>query len=337
MPFVRRYTRSLVVAAPVARPCSNDYRRYFRGRKSSLRPPKVKDAGALSQPSMPQREVLEALLIKHLPAVERIIATVCRRHALRPEMGEDFASWAKLKLVENDYAILQKFRGESSITTYLTVVVAMLFRDYRVHHWGRWRPSAAAQRLGALAVRLETLVYRDRMPLSGAAELLRTEGETKVSDRKLAELLAQLPERGPLRPREVGPEPLAVHESASSADELVRGAELDAEVGSAHAALRCALDHQPPEDALIVRMHYWDGMGVAEIARVLGLPQKPLYRRIERVLTRLREELEAAGLSRERILALVGERARDAVPAGENDERRPSNEMPTSNSRELIK
>ena len=313
MPIVRRYTRSFVVAARVARPCSNDYRRYFRGRNTSLRPPKVTDAGALSQRSMPERAVLEALLTNNLPAVERILSTVCRRHALRPEMAQDFASWAKLRLVENDYAILRKFRGESAVTTYLTVVVAMLFRDYRVHHWGRWRPSAAAQRLGRLAVRLETLVYRDRIPLSHAAELLRTEGETKLSDRELAKLLAQLPARGPLRPHEVGPEPLAVHESASSADDLVKSAELDAEVCAAEAALKRALEHQPAEDALIVRMHYWDGMGVAEISRALGLPQKPLYKRIERVLKLLREDLEAAGFSRERARALVGESVREPV------------------------
>ena len=265
---------------------------------------------------MPEREVLEALLTNNLPAVERILSTVCRRHALRPDMAEEFASWAKLKLVENDYAILRKFRGESGITTYLTVVVVRLFRDYRVKEWGRWRPSAAAQRLGRLAVRLETLVHRDHLPLSGAAEQLRTEGETKCSDRELAQLLAQLPARGPLRPRELGADPLAGHESASSADELVEGAELDAEVRTADAALKRALDRQPPEDALIIRMHYWDRMGVAEIARALGLPQKPLYKRIERVLTRLREDLEAAGVSRERALALVGESVREAVPVG---------------------
>lgn len=283
---------------------------------------------------MPEREVLEALLTSNHSALERILSSICRRYALRPEMAQDFASWAKLKLVENDYGILRKFRGESAITTYLTVVVARLFRDYRVQHWGRWRPSAGAQRLGRLAVRLETLVYRDRMPLSRAAELLRTGGETNSSDRELAKLLEQLPERGPLRPREVGPEPLAVHESASRADNLVSDAELGAEVHAAQAALRSALDHQPPEDALIVRMHYWDNIGVAEIARRLGLPQKPLYKRIERVLNRLREELEATGLSREQVRALVGESARDAVPAGDSDDRRPSNERATSNSRE---
>jgi RNA polymerase sigma factor for flagellar operon FliA len=42
-------------------------------------------------------------------------------------------------------------------------------------------------------------------------------------------------------------------------------------------------------------------MSVAEIARTLAIPQKPLYRRLERLLEHLREQLEAEGISRERV------------------------------------
>ena len=79
----------------------------------------------------------------------------------------------RLRFIENDYAAIRKFRGESSLGTYLTVVVAMLVRDYRVQRWGRWRPSAAARRLGDVAVRLETLVRRNGQAVHEAAETLR--------------------------------------------------------------------------------------------------------------------------------------------------------------------
>jgi hypothetical protein len=40
---------------------------------------------------------------------------------------------------------------------------------------------------------------------------------------------------------------------------------------------------------------------VADIARELSTPQKPLYRRIDRLLARMRDDLERAGVSAEDI------------------------------------
>lgn len=258
---------------------------------------------------MPDRQSFEAVFLENLDWIERIVASVCRRHGLSGEDAEDFASWVKLRLVEDDYAILRKFRGESAITTYLTVVIAMLFRDYRVERWGRWRPSAAALRHGRVAVRLETLVHRDGFRLDQAGEILRTTGETDLSDRELAALLAELPVRTPLRPVEVGSEPLASAPATAHADDLVVGGEEEEERRAADDALSRALQRLPPEDRLILRMRFWEGLSVADIARGLDLPQKPLYRRIERALGDLRKYLEAAGVTRERVRALLGEGA----------------------------
>jgi DNA-directed RNA polymerase specialized sigma24 family protein len=53
-----------------------------------------------------------------------------------------------------------------------------------------------------------------------------------------------------------------------------------------------------------VRLHYMEAMSVADIARGLALPQKPLYKRLDRVLQRLRRELERAGVTREYVQTL---------------------------------
>lgn len=258
---------------------------------------------------MPDRQTLEALFLENLAWIERAAASVCRRHGLSGDEAEDFASWAKMKMMEDDYAAFRKFRGESAITTYLTVVVAMLFRDYRVARRGRWRPSAAARRHGPVAVRLETLVHRDGYRLEQAAEMLRTAGETELSDRELAALLAELPPRAPMRPVEVGAEPLASAPGPARADERVLEEEAAEERRAADEALTRALGRLPPEDRLILRMRFWEEMSVADVARGLDLPQKPLYRRIDRALAELRKHLEAAGISRERVRALLGEPA----------------------------
>jgi hypothetical protein len=179
----------------------------------------------------------ESLFIEHLGAFERIAGALCRRYGMVGDEADDFSSWAKARIIENGYSAIRAFRGESSFTTYLSVVLAMQLREYRVHRWGRWRPSAEARRRGNLAIRLETLVRRDKMRLDEAASTLRSTGETALGDRELAALLAALPERDPLRPMEVGDEPLAFAADSESAD-----SNLDRAAAAAESeAIRCAL------------------------------------------------------------------------------------------------
>jgi len=261
---------------------------------------------------MVERHTCEEAILAHLDWLRQTMAAVCRRHAMGHADTEDFVSWATLRLVENDYGILRQFRGECAVRTYLVVVVAMLHREYRTRSWGRWRPSAAARRAGAVAVRLEALVYRDGHTLREAALLLRTAGETDLSARQLAALLATLPRRTRGRLIElvdtVATEIPDVRAGAS-AEERVLVEQTRREHRAFEAALDAAIGALPSEDQVLVRMRFWDGMTVADIARALGLPQKPLYRRLERALVRLRRSLEGAGLSCQDARALLDQAA----------------------------
>src|SRR5215831_14503938 len=251
------------------------------------------------------RAAAEALFLQHLARIEKTIGLLGRRHGFRDTDAADLASWIKLRLLEDDYAVFQKFRGESSITTYLTVVIATLIQDYKVQRWGRWRPSAAALRTGNIAVKLEALVYRHGYQLSEAAELLRSRGDTDLSDRDLAAMLADLPRRGPPRPREVSDDSLETKPGASSADEVLdREADIQ-ERTTVEGALRAAVERMSPEDQCILTMRFWQDASVADIARTLNVPQKPLYRRLDRAFTLLRRELTRQGISSERARTLV--------------------------------
>jgi RNA polymerase sigma factor (sigma-70 family) len=254
---------------------------------------------------MQETQDFQAVFRENLGTLDRIVASLCRRHRLNGDEAEDFGSWVHLKLLENDCAVFRKFRGESSISTYLTVVVSMLFRDYRVEHWGRWRPSAVARRLGPLAVRLEYLVYCQEFRLEQAGEVLRTSG-ADLSDRELAEMLAQIPPRGQPRPVLVDAEVLTPAPAVDEADAAVQEEEEEDDRRRARHALFSAMERLEPEDRLILRLRFWEEMSVADIARGLNLPQKPLYRRIERALLQLRRELESGGLSREHVRELLG-------------------------------
>ena len=263
---------------------------------------------------VPERQKAEALFLANLEWIDRSVALLCRRYGLAGDEADDLAGWVRLKLIEDDYAPIRKFRGDSSIRTYLVVVVASLFRDYRAGHWGRWRPSAAALRGGDLAVRLETLVYRDGCSLDQAARTLREAGETDLRDGELARMLSTLPVRGPLRPYQAGEDSLESIGGDSSADDGVATQEAERTRAAVFAALERVMSRLPDEDRLIIRLHFWKGLSVANVSRALDLQQKPLYRRIERLLAQMRRDLAAEGVQPEQLREFMGELPAEAPP-----------------------
>ena len=235
---------------------------------------------------------LERLFLEHLPVIDRILAIIARRNALPAADAEEFAAWARVRLTDGDYAILRKFGGRSSLKTYLSVVLSNLFRDYRNSTWGRWRPSAAATRLGPLAIRLEELVSRDGCAVREAIGILRSSGATE-SDAELTRLAARLPRRMTEKTVSVDEveETLPAPRPAPPAQ--------DEERTRVEHALLASIDELPDEDRVITRMRFWDGVSVADIAKALGLDQKPLYRRIEAIQRRLRDSLARHGVTQQ--------------------------------------
>ncbi|WP_420130133.1 RNA polymerase sigma factor [Longimicrobium sp.] len=254
---------------------------------------------------MSDRLNAEAVFIEHLRTIERAAAMASRRYSLWGDEAEDFAGWVKMKLMEDDYAVFHKFRGESDWKTFLTTVVARHASAYSRERLGRWRPSAEATRRGPPAPELEMLVRRDGYTLAQAGEKLRTSGATTSSDIDLARLLRELPERAPLRPVQVPAEPVLEAARASSrADARVAAAESDAWRGELIAALHRTMERLTAEDRAILRL-YGEGLTAADIARALNIEQKPLYRRIPRLRDALREYLEKDGVSADSVRALL--------------------------------
>jgi RNA polymerase sigma factor (sigma-70 family) len=246
-------------------------------------------------------EAVESLFLAHLQRIEKIVAFICSRHGLRGADAEDFSSLVKLKLIENDYAILRKFRQESSLTTYLAVVISSLYRDFRVQRWGRWRPSAMARSYGEDAIRLETLVSRDGYSPIEAVELVAR--KSSLTEKTLLSLIAKLPVRQRLRPVEVSADAVAVEVDAVTIA-APEGYELE-ERSRIEQSLNEAVDSLHSEDRTILKMRFWNGMSVADISKIAGIPQKNLYRRIEKLSASLRIRLKQAGVSPEDVRDLI--------------------------------
>lgn len=245
----------------------------------------------------------EELFREQLPTIERILASVCRRHAASDEEAEEFGSWARLKLIEDDYAVLAKFQGRSRLTTYLTTVLVNLFRDFRIQRWGKWRPSAAARRLGTTAVLLERLTSRDGFSFEEAARHLRDNHAVDRTDAELAELAAELPHR--TRRYHEGEEALEGLPGEARTSGRVEAAERDELARRIEGTLATALAGLGEEDRVLLRLHFREGLTLARIARLLGVRQKPLYRRKNRLQGRLATALEAQGIGRDEVAELL--------------------------------
>lgn len=247
----------------------------------------------------------ESAFLAHLPLVEEVLRFIARRNRCRPEEAEEFAAIARLKLIENDYGVFRKFGGRSSLRTYLVSVLHRLFLDHRIQRWGKWRPSMAARKAGETAVRLEALVYRDGHSPDEAWAILNTNEARVISRAEVTTLLARLPSR--LSRRNEGVEACG-NLAVSSA--IVEGPTLERETAPrAHhvvAVLRAAVFALAPEDRLILRMRFEGGVTVGAIGRTLELEEKPLYRRLERILRRLREEVEGQGVTPADVQDFVG-------------------------------
>jgi RNA polymerase sigma factor (sigma-70 family) len=236
------------------------------------------------------------LIEQNVELIERLVHRACRRIGVATDDVGDAASMVKLALVENDYAILRRFEGRSSLATYLTIVIQRLLSDQRERTHGRWRPSVEAHRLGRHAVLIEDLLGRQHRSIDEVMPMVRSV-DPAITRNDVAEIANRMPQRTP-RPREVplpteDVQPLAALDraDASTIDRELRGL-------SEHAGklLRDTMTAWSAEDRMLVRLRFESSLSIADIARLMKVPQRPLYRRLESLLLALRETLLAAGV-----------------------------------------
>lgn len=247
----------------------------------------------------------EEIFLKNLDYIEKVIGHRCRNSKLSPQESEDFEQHVKLKLIEDDYAVIRMFRGDKGATlqTYLTLVIKRALLDYQDHIWGKHHVSAEAKRLGPVAVRMEILMVRNRYLFEEACEILRTNEGVDMSVAELADLRAKLPHRAP---REVVDDAPLVFEPAKELppDQELLEKERETFRRRVYMGLKRALDTLPSDDHLLVKL--WIRFSIADIARIHKVEQKPLYRRMKKILKALGKALERQGVRRENVKVLLG-------------------------------
>lgn len=270
------------------------------------------DSEALPRPRSAHASRGRALLEQNIQVIRRRLYRLSRRSGLPEDEAEEFRSWALFKLVDNDYRILASWQDRSSISTFLTVVLVNLMRDYRIQVWGKWRPSAAALRQGPEAVLLERLWARDSLPLDEAIERMRSEHAVSLSRSELERIAASL-RRSTERRRVSEEELLQIPTDGQVESRIVDGerARIEERLRELLAPLLRSL---PAEDRLLLKLHYWDGLSIVDISRLLRRPQRKLYTARDRCLRKLRRNLEKGGVSPDQVRELPGCSSLDLAP-----------------------
>ena len=254
---------------------------------------------------VPMEQTAEEQFLAGLDEIERAARFVARRAGLDADDAEDLSAAVKLRLIEDDYAILRRFGGRCSLATYVASIAHRICADEWAHVRGRWRPSAEARRLGDAAVVLESLLRRDGRSLEEAIPLAQRV-DPSLTRTAATELAARLPERAPrarLVPIDEGHDRPA---AGASAEERVVDAENAAASDAASRVVRETLGAMSAEDRALLRFRFDHGMRVSDIARVLASDQKQLYRRIDAMVRTLRDALLRAGIDAVTAHALIG-------------------------------
>jgi RNA polymerase sigma factor (sigma-70 family) len=247
---------------------------------------------------------LQRLLLDHLDLIGQIVRTTGRRRHLSAPEREDFASFVHLRLIEDDYAILRKFQNRSTLWTYLAMVIERLSLDFCAEKWGRWRPSAMAERLGPVAVNLERLVTRDSHTVDEAIEILRTNHDVGLTDAQLRDIWEQLPTRS--RTTAVGEEAAAAVSSDDTSDASIEESDRRARIKRLQGALQTAFEEIPAQDRVVVALRFDQDMSVVEIAKLTGSSVPTLHRRLDKSVKQLRNALSLAGFDPREVASLIG-------------------------------
>ena len=242
------------------------------------------------------------LFLTYLPHIDWVSQQLCRRYHCSAEETEEFVATIRTKLIDDD-AVLRKFSGGGRFDTYLTAVIGRYFAKWRHDLWGKWRPSVEAKRLGPAAVKLEELT-RDGYTFEESCAVLRTNYGVVLSRVELAELMARLPVRLPRKME--GEEQLEVVPGTEPApDAVVLEHERQESRQRVWNAVARALAALPTEDRLLLKLRFESSLDLGEIAYALHLAEKPLYRRLQRLLRTLRKAVEQQGIQSEEVIDVL--------------------------------
>jgi RNA polymerase sigma factor (sigma-70 family) len=230
---------------------------------------------------------------RELALLDSVIAAVIRSRPMAPNDADDFRQTVYLRLVERRGDLFHRFRGDSSLRTYLFVSVRRMRFDWQNQTFGKWRPSLAARRGGTVAVALDRLINRDGYTVEEAIEHLRSQ-RRPVDPQEVRRLAATLP---PRRVRGLVASELSERAQVVAFDDPLETAQEVHERCRRQAALTRVLRDLDGADRELLWLRFYGRLTVQAVAAQTQSDPRLLYRRFERILRVLRHRMLEQGVS----------------------------------------
>lgn len=235
--------------------------------------------------------------------------------------AEEAALFVMDGLEDNNWQRVQAFTGRASFSTYITVLTSRLLEDFARKRFGRIRPPRWVATLGGIWEKLFTALCLERLSSAEAVEVVyqRQFAPNKNEIEEAAsELLGRIPDCGKKTGTEV------VYDEENPSEECCsKRLEYNKAEGNEKQQLFSELFelicNRPinrlsekfeenlsqlkinltPQEKLILKLCYQDGLTVSQAANLLGLTRFQAHGKKRRLLQRLRAEFERTGLAKE--------------------------------------
>ncbi|QOX79865.1 sigma-70 family RNA polymerase sigma factor [Trichlorobacter lovleyi] len=208
-------------------------------------------------------------------------------------------------LQQDDYRRLREFKGNSSITTYLTAIISRLVVDIIRSRTGRNRAKERAERFGETGRRLYELVIQQGHCVADVVAILQTSHNISSTQEQLQAMLDEMQGRSTRHQTDTDHETawsdsgVLVSIQRSTPEQKVVDQQLERKRKE---LLKQVLDGMNAEDKLLIRLRFpldedTDPLDNSTVAKMLGLNQQEVERRTRRILTTCRELLLKQGIS----------------------------------------
>lgn len=226
----------------------------------------------------------------------------------------------------DDWQRLRLYDGKAALAAFVRTLTSRLLEDFARKRFGRVRPPLWVKTFGGIWEKLFTALCLERLPVSEAVEVVlqrqATAGKSEIESAAY-QLLARIPDCGMHRGLEVAYEEenaTDMHHGDPGMDGAVEERQkkelleaiFELVLGTRDGVISDALltkinqmeIHLSPEEKLLLKLCYQDGLGVAQAGELLGLTRFQAHGKKRRLLARLKVEFERTGLADELRLLL---------------------------------
>ena len=213
------------------------------------------------------------------------------------------------------------YNEKATFATFIRTLTTRLLEDFARKRFGRVRPPLWVKTFGGIWEKLFTALCLERIPLADAVEIVaQRQAAMKKTEIESAafQLLARIPDCGKHQGLEVAYEEEHVSGGDHVEDLLDHSVEEQQKKELFEAIFQLVLGETEfevsdsllnklnqlnislsPEEKLLLKLCYQEGLGVAKAGEMLGMSRFQVHGKKRRLMARLKEEFERTGLAGE--------------------------------------